>query len=91
VDESMPPSPQPLEPEPIDPRQQTLHKFFKSTRTVSSSTNTSSVSQQKESMGVVNGDITQGHATETGSTISSAESGSGSPNSQIMDIEMDME
>lgn len=83
-------SPEPSEPEPFDPRQQTLHKFFQPARTVSSSTNASSIPQHTDSMDIRN-DHTMRDAADTGSATSPVESGSGSPSSQIMDFETYLE
>ncbi|KAL2013184.1 hypothetical protein VTN00DRAFT_709 [Thermoascus crustaceus] len=88
MDEDMSMSLEPSEPEPFDPRQQTLHKFFQPARTVSSSTNASSIPQQTDSIADVH---TMRDAADTGSATSSVKSGSGSPSSQIMDLETYLE
>ncbi|KAL1998560.1 hypothetical protein VTN02DRAFT_5967 [Thermoascus thermophilus] len=90
MDEDTSMNPEPSEPEPFDPRQQTLHKFFQPARAVSSSTNASSVPQRADSMDLRN-DHAMRDAAETGSATSAVESGSGSPSSQIMDLETYLE
>lgn len=81
-DESMSPSPPPSEPEPIDPRQQTLRKFFKPVKASSSSMRTDCQSQNKENSPSI--DASCESPTDSGSETSLS-------GEMEMDVEMDMD
>ncbi|KAL1966630.1 hypothetical protein VTN77DRAFT_4041 [Rasamsonia byssochlamydoides] len=83
LDEPMSPSPSP-EAEPIDPRQQTLLKFFKPVRASSSSTR---MSQNKENGSDFKDGMMQSHSMDVRADSGSEASLSGE---MEMDVEMEM-
>ncbi|GAD92505.1 conserved hypothetical protein [Paecilomyces variotii No. 5] len=84
-----PTSPPAPEPESIDSRQQTLDKFFRRVKSSVSPADKSAVPQQMETPS--SGHWTMIKSGNEGNTLmSSDESGSNSPTSMTVDVEMDM-
>ncbi|KAL1848615.1 hypothetical protein Plec18170_007925 [Paecilomyces lecythidis] len=85
-----PTSPPPAEPESVDSRQQTLDKFFRRVKSSVAPADKSAAPQQMETPSSGHWTMMKTGGNEGNTFMSSDESGSSSPTSMTVDVEMDM-
>ncbi|KAB8253588.1 hypothetical protein BDV32DRAFT_133876 [Aspergillus pseudonomiae] len=74
----------------VDPRQQTLHKFFQPSRPLSSQPGSKHVKQQTDNIPRTNNSFLKRHDLDTISNVASIGSSAASPSSQDTTVDMEM-